>query len=116
MESPKSCPVVKIAAKGIKREDIIRLVESSRAMLLLIGLSNGPANYNSLQRGSKLNPKLLTDSLRELAQKGFVSRRVMSKNPRLVMYQITRKGRMVVATGCPLLEYNGYFPKRPRTA
>lgn len=69
------------------------LFERRGAIRILMALSDGPARFNHIQQGLRLNSNTLTVRLKELEAAGLVSRTRVSYIPLHVEYSLTCAGR-----------------------
>ncbi len=64
-----------------------------KMLILRLLLLEGPLRYNRLLEGMEgISNKVLSQSLRELAERGIVERRVLSRRPHRVEYAMTAAG------------------------
>ena len=74
-----------------------RLLGDKWTLILLRDLARGSCRFKSLeQSGEGISPSILTARLRELEDKGLVSRRSFNEIPPRVEYTLTDKGRDVL--------------------
>jgi DNA-binding HxlR family transcriptional regulator len=75
-------------------QDILALIGSKWAMLLLCILDEGPVRSGELgRRAGGISQKMLTQTLRELERHGIVHRRDFAEVPPRVEYSLTPLGR-----------------------
>lgn len=74
-------------------QDILALIGSKWSLLLLCILRDGPVRTGELaRRAGGISQKMLTQTLRELARHGIVSRRDFGETPPRVEYSLTPLG------------------------
>jgi len=75
-------------------QDILALIGGKWSLLLLCVLRTGPARTGELaRRVGGISQKMLTQTLRELARHGIVSRKDFGEVPPRVEYELTSLGR-----------------------
>jgi DNA-binding HxlR family transcriptional regulator len=75
-------------------QDILALIGGKWSLLLLCALRTGPARTGELaRRVGGISQKVLTQTLRELARHGIVSRKDFGETPPRVEYELTSLGR-----------------------
>jgi DNA-binding HxlR family transcriptional regulator len=73
-------------------------------ILDVLGMAEGPMRFARLSEAVEgISQKVLTRTLRQLEQDGFVSRRVYAEVPPRVEYALTDLGRQLLAEIAPLL-------------
>ncbi len=78
-----SCPVRKS----------LELLDGKWTILVLRDLLGGPRRFGELKRSlGDLNPKTLTDRLRQLEKAKVVSKKIFAEIPPRVEYSLTKKG------------------------
>ena len=78
-------------------QDTLELLGRKHALSILRLLSaRDPRRFTELQGVLRLNPKVLTDRLRDLAAAGIVDRTEHAEIPPRVEYGLTRKGADLV--------------------
>lgn len=76
--------------------DVLGLLANKWAALAIGALEEGPQRFGALQRRLQgVSPKVLTSTLRRLADHGFVDRTVYPAVPLHVEYELTSLGRGV---------------------
>ena len=81
-------------------------VTSKWAVLVLVGLRDGPLRYSALRRAiGGVSEKMLAQSLRTLESDGFVHREVAPTTPPQVTYSLTDFGQEVTAHLAGLLDW-----------
>ncbi|MFD6988340.1 winged helix-turn-helix transcriptional regulator [Streptomyces sp. NPDC059943] len=76
--------------------DVLGLLANKWAALAIGALEEGPQRFGALQRRLQgVSPKVLTSTLRRLADHGFVDRTVYPAVPLHVEYELTPLGRGV---------------------
>jgi DNA-binding HxlR family transcriptional regulator len=81
-------------------------VTSKWAVLVLVGLRDGPLRYSALRRAiGGVSEKMLAQSLRTLESDGFVHREVAPTTPPQVTYSLTDLGQEVTAHLAGLLDW-----------
>jgi DNA-binding HxlR family transcriptional regulator len=79
-------------------QEILALIGSKWSMLLLCILREGPVRTGELaRRAGGISQKMLTQTLRELARHGIVSRKDHGEIPPRVEYSLTTLGRSLAA-------------------
>jgi DNA-binding HxlR family transcriptional regulator len=82
------CPVV---------EGAFALIGKKWTGLIIHVLGAGPRRFSDLLREiSQLNPRILTQRLKELEAEGLVRRVVIPSTPVQVEYSLTEKGRQLI--------------------
>ncbi len=69
------------------------LLGDAWTLLLLRDLANGPRRFKELEASTGISPRVLTDRLRALCDKGMMTRRMYAEIPPRVEYELTAKGR-----------------------
>jgi DNA-binding HxlR family transcriptional regulator len=77
------CPVAEAAA----------LLGDTWTLLLLRELAGGPRRFKELEASTGISPRVLTDRLRALCERGMMTRRMYPEIPPRVEYELTEKGR-----------------------
>jgi DNA-binding HxlR family transcriptional regulator len=81
-------------------------VTSKWAVLVLVGLRDGPLRYSALRRAiGGVSEKMLAQALRTLETDGFVHREVVPTAPPQVTYSLTGLGQGVTAHLAGLLDW-----------
>ncbi|MGX1315053.1 DNA-binding HxlR family transcriptional regulator [Streptomyces calvus] len=76
--------------------DVLDLLANKWSALAIGALEEGPRRFGVLQRRLEgVSPKVLTNTLRRLEEKGFVNRTVYPAVPLHVEYELTPLGRGV---------------------
>jgi len=76
--------------------EVLGLLANKWAALAICALEEGPRRFGALQRRLQgVSPKVLTSTLRKLADHGFVDRTVYPAVPLRVEYELTPLGRGV---------------------
>jgi DNA-binding HxlR family transcriptional regulator len=79
-------------------QEILALIGGKWSMLLLCVLRDGPARTGELARRiGGISQKMLTQTLRELARHGIVTRKDYGEIPPRVEYELTALGRSLSA-------------------
>ena len=74
-----------------------KLLGDKWTLIVLRDLSRGSCRFKSLEHsGEGISPSILTARLRELEDKGLISRRSFNEIPPRVEYTLTEKGRDVL--------------------
>ena len=74
-----------------------RLLGDKWTLIVLRDLAQGSCRFKSLENsGEGISPSILTARLRELEEKGLISRRSFNEIPPRVEYTLTEKGRDVL--------------------
>jgi DNA-binding HxlR family transcriptional regulator len=91
------CPVAEAA----------KLLGDKWTLILLRDLAHGSCRFKSLlgQSGEGISPSILTGRLRDLEDKGIISRTSYNEIPPRVEYALTEKGRDVLPIIDALREY-----------
>ena len=102
--SMKACPV----------ETTLRVVGRKWSLLVLRDLYRGRNHFNQLMRSVRgINPKTLSQRLRELEREGLITRRVLPTSPVRVEYLLTEKGRALEPILLSLAQFSArWYPER----
>ncbi|NHV97561.1 MAG: helix-turn-helix transcriptional regulator [Thaumarchaeota archaeon] len=74
-------------------EATLQLLARKHTLTILRVLAvNSTMCFNEIRRVTRVNPKTLTDRLRELEKEGLVRRSELRKIPREVRYSLSEKG------------------------
>jgi DNA-binding HxlR family transcriptional regulator len=74
-----------------------KLLGDKWTLIVLRDLAHGSCRFKSLENsGEGISPSILTSRLRELEDKGLISRRSFNEIPPRVEYTLTEKGRDVL--------------------
>ncbi|MGM7648431.1 winged helix-turn-helix transcriptional regulator [Nocardia sp. JW2] len=77
--------------------DVLRRVGDKWTVLVLVLLGQRPHRFNELRRGIEaISQRMLTRTLRGLAEDGLVRREVFPTNPPSVEYSLTPLGRSLL--------------------
>ena len=80
-------------ADGCEFGATLQLLARKHTLTILRTLAEkSPMCFNELKRATHINPKTLTDRLRELVEEELVLRREVRKIPREVRYSLSEKG------------------------
>jgi DNA-binding HxlR family transcriptional regulator len=80
----KACPIT----------ETFRIVGKSGTVVILRELFMGANRFNQIKRGvGRINPKVLSNRLKELEGSGVVTRKVTPGRPVMIEYSLTEKGR-----------------------
>ncbi len=83
-------------------------ITSKWAVLVLVGLRDGPLRYSALRRAiGGVSEKMLAQTLRTLETDGFVHREVVPTAPPQVTYSLTGLGQEVTVHLAGLLDWIG---------
>lgn len=78
-------------------EATLELLGQKHALSILRLLTQrNPRGFNEIREALGVNPKTLTDRLKELVEKEIVSREALNQIPRRVNYGLTEKGTELV--------------------
>lgn len=69
------------------------LLGDAWTLLLVRDLADGPRRFTQLQSSTGMSPRVLTDRLRALEQRGILARRAFAEIPPRVEYELTEQGR-----------------------
>jgi DNA-binding HxlR family transcriptional regulator len=86
-------------AQSELREDIIEFLASRKWMLLVLTelYFHGTQRFNELLENIRqINPKVLSKRLKEMEERGLVTRKKYNEIPPRVEYSLTEKGRELV--------------------
>jgi DNA-binding HxlR family transcriptional regulator len=73
---------------------VLARIADKWTILVVRTLGNGPLRFNALRRAvGEISQKMLSSTLRDLEENGFVSRTVTPTVPPQVEYELTRLGR-----------------------
>jgi DNA-binding HxlR family transcriptional regulator len=91
---------------GCPARGVLDHVTSKWAVLVLVGLRDGPLRYSALRRAiGGVSEKMLAQTLRTLETDGFVHREVVPSAPPQVSYSLTGLGQDVTTHLAGLLEW-----------
>ena len=76
------------------------LLGDAWTLLLVRDLAGGPRRFTKLEASTGISPRVLTDRLRALCDRGLLTRRMYPEIPPRVEYALTEKGRDVL----PIIE------------
>lgn len=77
--------------------DFFARIASKWALLVLVGLKDGPVRFGALRRRLEgISQKMLTQTLRALEADGLVERHLYDEMPLRVEYELTASGRELV--------------------
>jgi len=77
--------------------DVLRRIGDKWTVLVVVLLGQRPHRFNDLHRGIEtISQRMLTRTLRGLAEDGLVHREVLPTNPPSVEYSLTRLGRSLL--------------------
>jgi len=88
--SPDACPVV----------ESLDQIGSQWRLVVLHDLQEGEKRFNELKRSTGANARTLSRVLDDLAEMGFVTRRLEEDAPVATFYSLTQKGRSL----CPVFD------------
>jgi DNA-binding HxlR family transcriptional regulator len=75
-------------------QPLIELLSRKHALSILYAIfTENPSRFSELRRRTGVNPRTLTDRLRELEEAGIIRRQAYSEIPPRVEYSLTEKGR-----------------------
>lgn len=95
----ETCPIAEAA----------RLLGDKWTLIVLRDLAKGPCRFKSLEHtGEGISPSILTARLRDLEEKGMISRTSYNEIPPRVEYSLTAKGRDTL----PVIEALGTYGRR----
>lgn len=94
---PTSCTTpLDVYAEGCPSRDLLNLVTSRWAVLIIGALEDEPTRFGALRRRLQgISQKVLTQKLRDLEAEGLISRSVEDL-PLAVTYELTPRGRTLV--------------------
>jgi DNA-binding HxlR family transcriptional regulator len=69
------------------------LLGDAWTLLLVRDLAHGPRRFKELEASTGISPRVLTDRLRALVERGVMTRRMYAEIPPRVEYALTEKGR-----------------------
>jgi DNA-binding HxlR family transcriptional regulator len=72
------------------------LLGDTWTLLLVRDLADGPRRFTELQASTGISPRVLTDRLRALVERGVMTRRMYAQIPPRVEYELTEQGRDVL--------------------
>ena len=81
------------------------LLGDAWTLLLVRDLANGPRRFTQLQTSTGISPRVLTDRLHALVERGVMTRRMYPEIPPRVEYELTEKGRDVLPIIAALRAY-----------
>jgi DNA-binding HxlR family transcriptional regulator len=70
-----------------------QLLGDAWTLLLVRDLADGPRRFTALQASTGISPRVLTDRLRTLVERGLMTRRMYPEIPPRVEYELTEMGR-----------------------
>ena len=80
-------------AENCPIRDVIDRIGDKWSLLILVVLSEQPTRFNALKRAiGNISQKVLTKTLKELEQEGYITRTVFDESPPKVVYQLTEMG------------------------
>lgn len=75
-------------------QPLIELLGRKHALAVIYAIfTENPSRFSDLRRRTGVNPRTLTDRLRELEEAGIISRRAYNEIPPRVEYGLTEKGK-----------------------
>jgi DNA-binding HxlR family transcriptional regulator len=98
------------------------LLGDTWTLLLVRDLAGGPRRFGQLQASTGISPRVLTDRLHALVERGVMTRRMYPEIPPRVEYALTEKGRDILPIIDALRTYGerwlrpGQSEGRPATA
>jgi len=76
---------------------VVARVEEGETLIVLRDLAHGACRFKTLEHsGEGISPSILTSRLRELEEKGIISRKSFNEIPPRVEYTLTEMGRDVL--------------------
>ena len=72
------------------------LLGDAWTILLVRDLAHGPRRFTELEASTGISPRVLTDRLRSLVERGIMTRRMYAEIPPRVEYQLTEKGKDIL--------------------
>ena len=72
------------------------LLGDAWTLLLVRDLAHGPQRFTALEASTGISPRVLTDRLKAMVERGLVTRRMYAEIPPRVEYELTDKGRAVL--------------------
>ena len=95
---PTDEPAFDVFARGCPSRPVLEHLTGRWGVLVLAGLAEGPARFNSLRRRvDGVSEKMLAQTLHALERDGFVHREVCAVMPPRVEYSLTDLGRSTAA-------------------
>lgn len=100
-------PAFDVFARGCPSRPVLEHLTGRWGVLVLAGLSEGPARFNALRRRvDGVSEKMLAQTLQALERDGFVCREVHAVMPPRVQYSLTDLG---ATTATKLLDLIGHL-------
>lgn len=93
-------------AENCPIRDVIDRIGDKWSLLILVVLSQQPTRFNALKRAiGNISQKVLTKTLKELEQEGYITRTVFDESPPKVVYQLTDMGLSVLIPVSHLIDW-----------
>jgi DNA-binding HxlR family transcriptional regulator len=81
----------------------LELISDTWSVVVVVALGRGPARYSELrEKVGGISKKMLTQTLRRLAENGLVERRALATAPPGTEYRLTDLGRSLLEPLCAL--------------
>jgi DNA-binding HxlR family transcriptional regulator len=89
------------------------LLGDTCTLLLVRDQADGPRRFTELQSSTGISPRVLTDRLRALVERGVMTRRMYPQIPPRVEYELTEQGRDVLPVIDALRGYGERWLRAP---
>lgn len=102
---PPACGLLPVEHGDFIRQ-VLERVGDKWTLLVIASLRDGPCRYSSLQQlVPGISQRMLTLTLRQLAEDGLVTRTAYAEVPPRVEYELTALGQSLLATATPLIAW-----------
>ena len=89
------------------------LLGDAWTLLLVRDLAHGPRRFKELEASTGISPRVLTDRLRSLVERGIMTRRMYPEIPPRVEYELTEKGKDILPIIDALRDYGVRWLRNP---
>lgn len=90
----KPADIVECRRTAVSMTEVLARIGSKWTVFVIVTLTHGPRRFSELKREIEgISQKMLTATLRDLEQDGFVTRTVTPTIPPRVDYELTQMGR-----------------------
>jgi len=98
-----------MSSKIMNRNEILkaglRFISEKWILDIIEQLRSGAKRFGEVELALKINPTSLTNRLKKLHKKGIISKQKSSENKKVVLYQLTEKGRKVLPILDSIVEF-----------